>query len=166
MGKLFFFHKNIHSCDRKKIFVWKQNLKKRKKLGEFFQRQESMTKRKTVLIWMREIRKISIALKLLWPIKEKLDWLFVSLQYEKRSRVNSTEARSRASVEWGPTGLISSSKFVIQWLAQQKPLTTDCVHRVSLTQHIWSEMRKSHPDEEFTLWLDQPSTLSSLCSHR
>ena len=30
---------------------------------------------------------------------------------------NSTEARSRASVELGLSGLISSSKFVIQWLA-------------------------------------------------
>ena len=33
---------------------------------------------------------------------------------------NSTEARSRASVEWGLTGLISSSKFVIQWLARNE----------------------------------------------
>ena len=57
------------------------------------------------------------------PKKNWIDFLFYcnlkrgqeSIHWSTNS--NSTEARSCGSVEWDLTGFISSSKFVIQWLA-------------------------------------------------
>ena len=108
----FFFHKNIHSCDRKKFLSWKKTLKKEKKLREISKDNHFWQNEKPIFIWIRDIKKFLLALKWIFVTnKKKLDWLFVSLQHEKR--LESIPLKHDVVLQWNGALL-----FVIQWLAR------------------------------------------------
>ena len=104
VGKLFFFIKTYIHVIGKSFCHEKKTLKKEKKLREISKDNHFWQNEKPIFIWIRDIKKFLLALKWIFVTnKKKTGLTFCFIATWKEVRVNSTEARCRASVEWSLT---------------------------------------------------------------